>query len=525
LTGAEIRNDADSVSIKELAQDRISIKELGKRVWREIDVDNLPGLAAQTSYYFVPALFPFLIFLAALVGSLPFTGQWDEVLAWMTQHLPLELQHLILQTVTSLTRGRQRFLSIGLLGTAWAVCAGLMNLMCSLNTAYEVQETRSYLKRLGLAFVMFFLLTFLFVGSFGLLSAGDWLGTWLVSRAGPSLLVTALCFAGRWVLSLALLAVGVATLDYALPNLQRPRHCLTPGTLFVVLAWAPASLGFRFYVRHFASYNRTYGALGGFVFLMVGMYISSLIVLVGAEINCELRKMRAKTKPVPAQQLPFPRRSPGMRPVLNLPEQRVVLHNVSWETYERLLAEHSDLSSPRFTFDHGELEIMSPSAEHECHSRRIADLIGVLADQMDLEVEDLGATTFRRQELDRGFEPGSCFYVQNVERVLGKDRIDLAVDPPPDLVVEVEIASPSINKLPMFAQFGVPEVWRFDGSRLSMLRLGRDGYEEVDTSEVFPGVSAKAISNLTAQGGPLGRTAWLRLARGWARERSGKSSA
>jgi len=177
LTGAEIRNNVDPVSFKELGRDRISIKELTKRVWREIDVDNVPGLAAQTSYYFVLALFPFLIFLAALVGSLPFTGLWDEVLAWMTQHLPLERQHLILQTVTSLARGRQSFLSIGLLGTVWAVCAGLMNLMCSLNTVYDVEETRSFWKRLVLALVMFFVLTFLFIGSFGLLSAGDWLGT------------------------------------------------------------------------------------------------------------------------------------------------------------------------------------------------------------------------------------------------------------------------------------------------------------------------------------------------------------
>jgi YihY family inner membrane protein len=525
LTEAEIRNNVDSFSFRELALDGIPIKELGNRVWKEIDVDNLPGLAAQASYYFVLALFPFLVLLAALVESLPFTGLWGEVLTWNTHHLPPEAQHLILQAVTNLTRGRQSFLSVGLLGTAWAVCAGLMNLMCSLNTAYEVQETRSFPKRLGLAFVMFLLLTFLFVGSFGFLSAGDWLGTWLVNRAGPSLLVTALCFVGRWVLSLLLLAVGVAILDYALPNLQRQREYFTPGTLFVVLAWAPATLGFHLYVRHFASYNRTYGTLGGFVFLMVGLYIISLLVLVGAEINCELRKMRAETKPVPVQQLPFPRRSPGMRPVLSLPEERIVLHNVSWETYERLLAEHSDITSPRFTFDHGELEIMSPSAEHERLSLRIADLIGVLADQMDLEVEDLGSITFRRQELDRGFEQGSCFYVQNVERVLGKDQIDLVVDPPPDLVLEVDTTCPSISELPMFAEFGVPEVWRFDGSRLSILRLSRDGYQEVDTSDVFPGASAKEISNLIAKGGPLGRTGWLRLARGWARERYGKSSA
>ena len=214
-----------------------------------------------------------------------------------------------------------------------------------------------------------------------------------------------------------------------------------------------------------------------------------------------------------------------MRDVLSLPEQRVVLHNVSWETYERLLAEHIDCSSPRFTFDHGELEIVTLSAEHERYSRRIADLIGALADEMDVEAEDLGSTTYKRQELERGFEPDSCFYVQNIERVLGKDRIDLAVDPPPDLVVEVDITSPSISKLPMFAEFGIPEVWRFDGERLSMLPLSHGAYQETDNSEVFSGVSAKAISQLMAQVKSLGRTGWLRLVRVWAREQYSKSSA
>jgi membrane protein len=275
-------------------QDRISIKELAKRVWRAIDVDNVPGLAAQASYYFVLALFPFLIFLAALVGSLPFTGLWDGVLTWITHDLPPGSRHLILETVTGLMRGRHSFLSIGILGTTWAMCTGLMNLMCSLNTVYEVQETRSFWKRLGLAFVMLFVLTFLFVGSFGLLSAGDWLGIWVVNRASPSVAVIMLWFVGRWVLSLGLFAVAVAILEHVLPNLRRPWRCFSAGTLFVVLAWTPATLGFNVYIRHIASYNRTYGALGAFVILMLWMYITSFILLVGAEINSELRKVRTQ---------------------------------------------------------------------------------------------------------------------------------------------------------------------------------------------------------------------------------------
>jgi membrane protein len=301
---AGTRDSQECDSIVELAHHRISIKELAKRVWREMDADNLPGLAAQTSYYFILALFPFLIFLAALVGCLPFTGLWYRILTWITLNLPPESQHLILDTVASLTRGRASFLSIGLLGTAWAACTGFMNLMGSLNVAYEVKEKRSFLRRVGLAFIMLFVLNFLFLGSFGLLSAGDWLGTWLVNRAGPGLPVITLWFVGRWVLSLVLLGLGVAVVDYTLPNLRRRWRCFTPGTLFIVGAWIPTTLGFDLYVSHFASYNRTYGALGAFVILMVWMYITGLIVLTGAEINSELYKMRAEARSSVVQGLP-----------------------------------------------------------------------------------------------------------------------------------------------------------------------------------------------------------------------------
>ena len=295
MTWVQTWESQDCVSIKEILQRRLSIRELAKRVWKQVDADNVPGLAAQTSYYFVLAFFPFLIFLAALVGSLPFTGLWDETLAWITLNFPRQSQQLILDTVSSLTHNRGSFLSLGLLGTVWAASAGLMNLMSSLNAAYEVKDTRSFYKRLGLALIMLCVLTSLFVASFGLLTVGDWLGSQLADR-GIDVLLIILWYAGRWAVALLLLAVAIAILDHALPNRKRPWCCFTPGALFFMLAWVPATLGFNFYVRHFASYSRTYGALGAFVILMVWTYITSLIALVGAEINSELHRMRAEAK-------------------------------------------------------------------------------------------------------------------------------------------------------------------------------------------------------------------------------------
>jgi Uma2 family endonuclease len=126
-------------------------------------------------------------------------------------------------------------------------------------------------------------------------------------------------------------------------------------------------------------------------------------------------------------------------------EQRVVLHNIGWDTYERLLANHENNSAPRLTYDRGELEIMSPSPEHEALNRSIALLVEFVASEMGIDVYDLGSTTFKREDLERGFEPDSCFYIENEERVRGKDRIDLTVDPPPDPVIEIGITSPSAS--------------------------------------------------------------------------------
>lgn len=202
-------------------------------------------------------------------------------------------------------------------------------------------------------------------------------------------------------------------------------------------------------------------------------------------------------------------------------EQRVVLHNVSWETYERLLAEHADSSAPRFVYDRGELEIRSPNPEHERTNRRIAQLVLAVADEMGITAEDLGSTTFRREELERGFEPDSCFYMRNEEAIRGKGRIDLTVDPPPDLVIEVDITSPSLDKLSIYARMGVPEVWRYDGRKASVLILGGEGYAETARSVALWPLTSEILSRFIEESKTLERRAWMRKVREWARERSG----
>ena len=204
--------------------------------------------------------------------------------------------------------------------------------------------------------------------------------------------------------------------------------------------------------------------------------------------------------------------------VLSPPEQRVILHNVSWETYERLLTDLQDSSAPRMTYDRGTLEIMSPSSEHERYNRTAAQIVEELAVEMNMNIDSLGSMTFRREDIDRGFEPDSCFYIQNAAHVRGKKRIDLSVDPPPDLVIEIDITSPSLAKFPIFEQVGVPEVWRFDGNRLTIYALAEEGYQERDASISFPTVTAQDVSDFIKDSETMERPEWVRELRGWAQD-------
>src|SRR5262252_209223 len=205
-----------------------------------------------------------------------------------------------------------------------------------------------------------------------------------------------------------------------------------------------------------------------------------------------------------------------MSTVLSPPEARVILHNISWSLYEQLLAAHEDKSSPHFVYDRGELEITVLSYEHEGLNRLIDNYIAIIAIEWNIEYCNAGSTTFKREDLERGFEPDSCFYVQHAVQIAGKKRLDLTVDPPPDLVLEVDITHPSLDKLSIFAAVGVLEVWRYDGERVRMLALAGDSYVECEQSLTFPALRSAPLDELLAASQQMPRTTWLRHVRTWA---------
>ncbi len=186
-------------------------------------------------------------------------------------------------------------------------------------------------------------------------------------------------------------------------------------------------------------------------------------------------------------------------------DQRVVLDPCSWETYQRIVREHKDRSAPRFTYDRGVLEIMSPSSEHEITSEAIKQLVWEVCAERSIPVLSLGSTTQRREALQRGVEPDSSYLFGDLRRDPERE--------PPDLVVEVELTRSALDKLPIFAQLGVPEVWRWSENSLSIWRLAAGTYQPAPHSGFLP-VTATRLTEILRQFEPA---SWPGRLRSWAR--------
>jgi Uma2 family endonuclease len=170
------------------------------------------------------------------------------------------------------------------------------------------------------------------------------------------------------------------------------------------------------------------------------------------------------------------------------PRQCLVLRNIDWATY-RKVSDALTGHHVRLTYDRGVLELMTKSTLHELLSRFYYRLLVVLTEEFGLPLASCGSMTCDRDDLKRGAEPDECFYLGNALSVRGKDQIDLAVDPPPDLMVEIDLSRSSLRRLAIYATLKVPEVWQVDADSLTVLRLGQDGeYSVADESKYFPGI-------------------------------------
>jgi len=199
------------------------------------------------------------------------------------------------------------------------------------------------------------------------------------------------------------------------------------------------------------------------------------------------------------------------------PESRFVIYGIGWKGYETLLDLLGDRAI-RLTYDRGSVEFMTTSQEHEQFGYLLGRVVDVLTEELYLPCICVGKTTWRREILDRGLEADDCFYLANAPRVRGK-KVDLSVDPPPDLAIEVEISRSALDRMGIYAALRVPEVWRYDGETLRVERLQEDRtYVTSETSLSFPFLPLDEVVRFLKQGESMDHGDWRRQFRAWVRD-------
>jgi len=204
------------------------------------------------------------------------------------------------------------------------------------------------------------------------------------------------------------------------------------------------------------------------------------------------------------------------------PGRQLVMTNVSWQMYEQLLEEFGEKRSSRINYSQGVLEIMVPLPEHEVNKIMIGDLVKTLLEELDIEFWSLGSTTFKSQTMNQAIEADDCFYIENEAAVRGKNRLDLTVDPPPDLAIEIDITSRT--QFNNYQVLGVGELWRFNGTKLeiNVLQLGQ--YIQGDESPHFPGFPlTEVIPKYLERSKIEGRNKTMKAFRAWVQSKKALS--
>ncbi|MEL7038973.1 MAG: Uma2 family endonuclease [Cyanobacteria bacterium J06592_8] len=198
---------------------------------------------------------------------------------------------------------------------------------------------------------------------------------------------------------------------------------------------------------------------------------------------------------------------------------RVVLYNISWQQFENLLLDLGDSRAARIAYDNGTLEIMTPLPEHEYYKEVIGSAIKDIAEELDINYESYGSTTWKREARLAGIEPDNCFYFQNEAKVRGKLQFDLTQDPPPDLALEIDLTSKSLNRFPIYARLGIPKIWCYDTGELTIYqlenKLENKKYQQVETSSIFPQLRVQELPVIIEQNRTNGRRAVRQAVRNW----------
>jgi membrane protein len=273
-------------------------KELAKRVWKEVQADEVFGRAAELSYYFLLALFPFLIFLTSIIGFVLGSGSGtrQKLFDYLAQVMPPSAYQLISSTMTEVsTASSGGKISFGIIAALWAASNGMSAITTSLNVAYDLKDSRPWWKQRLTAIGLTIALSILIILSLLLVVTGSGIADWLASTFGLGSTFPLVWKTLQWPVVLGCMILAFALIYYFAPDFREQAwQWLTPGAAIGVVLWLLVSIGFRVYLHYFDSYSATYGSLGAVIILMLWLYFTGVAVLVGGEINSEIEHAAAK---------------------------------------------------------------------------------------------------------------------------------------------------------------------------------------------------------------------------------------
>jgi membrane protein len=266
----------------------ISWTELVKRTGKEFNEDNCLGLAAQLAYYFLLALVPAIVFVIALTSFFP-PQVLEDAVARIGTVAPAEITGILDGLLRSIASGDNGgLLTFGFLMALWSSSAAIVAIVEALNRAYDIEEGRPWWKVRLTAILLTIVLAALVLLAFALILIGPAAAEWLARTTGLGAPFEWVWKILQWPIALALVVFAVGLVNYFGPDADQDWEWVTPGAFLATVLWLIASLAFKFYVGNFASYNETYGSLGGVIVLMLWFYISGIALLIGAEMNAEI---------------------------------------------------------------------------------------------------------------------------------------------------------------------------------------------------------------------------------------------
>jgi membrane protein len=267
----------------------LTVRELAHRVWNEIQADEILDRAAALAYYFVFALFPTLLFLTALLGLFPLPGLMDSLFGYVDRALPGDAASVLRRTFAEIQRSAHGgLLSAGALAALWASSSGMDSMISAINHAYDVTDRRSWWKRRLIALLLTVGFGIFILMSLVLLVFGGHIGSLVATHFGLGAYFTMAWNVISLLLVIGCVLLGLAMVYYLAPDAKQHWWWVTPGSVVALTLWLALSLALRVYVSNFANYSATYGSIGGVILLILWLYLSGVVLLLGAEINSEI---------------------------------------------------------------------------------------------------------------------------------------------------------------------------------------------------------------------------------------------